>query len=110
MLEIPPVLLVNEDQVQVIPRAELLVDIAERRRQVKAAEEQSYWDRLATDRSTIHNLKLCDRFGFVILVWRCSCRFASDDRKLHVLDLDSNEEEVDLANDNIFEVVSGILC
>lgn len=47
LLEVPPVLLVNEDEVEVISRAELLVHIAERRREVEPAEEQAYWDRLA---------------------------------------------------------------
>jgi hypothetical protein len=37
----------------------------------------------------------------------CSCRFSPDNREFHVLDFDSNEEEVDFANDDVFQVVSG---
>ncbi len=37
LLEVPPVLLVDEYKVQVIPNAELLVHFSERRSQVKAA-------------------------------------------------------------------------
>ena len=47
MLEVPPVFLVDEDEVEVISRAELLVHVAERRRQVEAPEEESDGDRLA---------------------------------------------------------------
>ena len=47
LLEVPPVLLVDEDEVEVISRAELLVHVAERRREVEATEEEPYWDRLA---------------------------------------------------------------
>jgi len=39
LLEIPPVLLVYEDEVEIVPDAEFLVDIAERRCQVKATKE-----------------------------------------------------------------------
>ena len=49
LLEVPPVLLVDEDEVQVISCAELLVHIAEGRRKVEAAEEESYWDRFTWD-------------------------------------------------------------
>ena len=47
LLEVPPVLLVDEDEVEVISRAELLVDVPERRREVEATQEQPYRDRLA---------------------------------------------------------------
>ena len=47
LLEVPPVLLVDENEVEVVSRAELLVDVSERRREVEAAQEQPYWDRLA---------------------------------------------------------------
>ena len=46
LLEVPPVLLVDEDEVEVISGAELLVHVAERRCEVKAAEEEAYRDGL----------------------------------------------------------------
>ena len=46
LLEVPPVLLVDEDEVEVISRAELLVHVAERRCEVKPAEEKPYRDGL----------------------------------------------------------------
>ena len=49
LLEVPPVLLVDENEVEVISCAELLVHVAEGRREVEAAEEESYWDRFAWD-------------------------------------------------------------
>lgn len=39
-LEVPTVLLVNENEIEVVPRAELLVDIAEGGSELKATEEQ----------------------------------------------------------------------
>ena len=47
LLEVPPVLLVDENEVEVISRAELLVHVPERRREVEAAQEEPYGDRLA---------------------------------------------------------------
>ena len=49
LLEVPPVLLVDEDEVEIISCAELLVHVAEGRREVEAAEEEPYWDRFAWD-------------------------------------------------------------
>ena len=61
----------------------------------------SYW-------RTVHNLELGNRLALVVLVrWRACC-FAPDDRQLHVLDLDAHEEEVNLANDDVLEVVSAV--
>jgi len=37
LLEVTPVLFVDEDEVEVVPRAELLIDVAEGRGQVDAA-------------------------------------------------------------------------
>ena len=47
LFEVASVLLVDEDEVQVVPRAELLVDITERRREVESAEEQPDRNRLS---------------------------------------------------------------
>ena len=46
LLEVPSVLFVYEDEVEVISRAELLVHITERRREVEAAKEEPYRDGL----------------------------------------------------------------
>lgn len=78
----------------------------------------------------VHDLKLGDRLALIVLIRRCSercvslqsvteylersawvarrtCsrRFSPDDAQLHVLDLDPHEEEVDLADDDVLEVV-----
>jgi hypothetical protein len=47
LLEVSSVLLVNEDQVQVVPCRELLVDVTECWCELEAAKEESDWDRLA---------------------------------------------------------------
>ena len=46
LFEVPPVLLVDEDEVEVVPYAELLVHLAESRRELEAAQEQPYRDGL----------------------------------------------------------------
>ena len=43
LLKVPPVLLVYENQVEVVPHGEFLVDVSECRRQLEASEEQPYW-------------------------------------------------------------------
>ncbi len=49
----------------------------------------------------IHDLVFGDGFTLVVLVrWRAGS-LASDDGELHMLDLDSNEQKVDLADDNV---------
>lgn len=47
LLEVASSVFVNEDKREVVARRELLVDFAERRRQIEAAEEEADWDRLA---------------------------------------------------------------
>lgn len=55
---------------------------------------------------TVHDLKLGDRLTLVVLVRRGPRRLSTDDRKLHVLDLYPDEEEVDLPDDDILQVIS----
>ena len=49
LLEVPPVFFVDEDEVEVVARAEFLVDVAEGRSEVEAAEEETYGDRFAAN-------------------------------------------------------------
>ena len=56
-------------------------------------------------RRAIHNLKLGDRLALVVLVGRGARRLAADDGELHVLDLDAHQQEVDLADDDVLQVV-----
>ena len=56
LLEVPPVLLVDEDEVEVISRAELLVHVPECWREVEPSKEQAYRDRLACAQQSAHDL------------------------------------------------------
>ena len=47
LLEVSPVLLVDEDEVEVVAGRELLVHVPEGRREVEAAEEEAYGDGFA---------------------------------------------------------------
>jgi hypothetical protein len=52
------------------------------------------------------DLKLGDGLALVVLIRRSSRRLSPNDGKLHVLDLDADEEKVDLADDDVFQVIS----
>lgn len=52
---------------------------------------------------SIHNLELGCRLAFIILIRYSSSRF---DGYFHMLDLDPGEEEMDFADDHVFEEVS----
>lgn len=124
LLEIASVLLVDKDQVKVVSSAELLVHVAERRSELKSSKEQSNGDRFAYEQKmvrcfgsipassvhtsyggSVHYLEFGNGFALVVLVRCRTRRLTTNDRKLHVLNLDSNQQEVNLANDNILEVV-----
>ena len=62
LLEVPPGVLVYQHQAQVVPRRELLVDVAERRRQVEAAEEEADRDGLAARGGPVHDLFVFGEF------------------------------------------------
>lgn len=47
LLEVTPILFINEDQIQVIASAEFLIHVSERWRQIKATKEQPDRNRLA---------------------------------------------------------------
>ena len=64
------------------------------------------WLWLTSDWCTVHDLELRDRLALVVLVWWRARSLATDNRKLHMLDLDADEQEVDLADDDVFQVVS----
>lgn len=108
LLEVPPVFLVDQNQIKIVARAKLLVDVAEGRCQFKASEEESDGDRFTANGSTVHDLEFGDGLGFVVLVRSCTCCLAANNGKFHVLDLDADEEEVDLSDDDVFEVVSAL--
>lgn len=108
LLKVSPILLINQDEIQVIPCAELLVDIPERRCQFESSQEQPDRNGLASNWRAVHDLEFGNGFGFVVLVGCCSGRFSTDDGELHVFDLDSDQKEVNFAHDYVFEVVSEV--
>lgn len=67
--------------------------------------KESCWGTLTTHGGAVHDFELGYRLGFVVLVGWCAGRFTTDDGEFHVFDLDAHEEEVDLADDDVFQVV-----
>ena len=47
LLEVSPILFIDKDEIEIVTRAELLVQIAEGRSEVEAAQEEADRDRLA---------------------------------------------------------------
>lgn len=63
------------------------------------------WERTSHWRA-VHDFKLGDRLALIILVGRRARRLAPDDGEFHVLDLYAYQEEVNLADDDVFQMVS----
>lgn len=59
----------------------------------------------AFDRGAVHDFILADDFRFVSWIRTHSGSFASSEFDLHVLELDADEEEIDAADDHVFEVI-----
>ena len=109
LLEVATILLVHEHQVQVVLDAELVVDVAVRRRElpVDAREEQAHGDTLPPHRRAVHDLELDHGLRFVEEIGAGASRLTADHGQLHVLYLDPHEQEVNLADDDVVQVVLG---
>ena len=66
------------------------------------------WAKHTSDWSTIHDLELRDCFTLVVLIRSGSGSLSADDRELHVLDLYADEQEVDLADDDILQMIPAL--
>ena len=71
LLEVPPLLLVHQDQVEVVADTELLVDIPHGGREVVAGQEETDGDGLPSHWSTVHDLILSNLFILSVDVGRC---------------------------------------
>jgi hypothetical protein len=58
-----------------------------------------------SDRSAIHDFKLCDCFALVVLIWWGAGCLASYYRKFHMLDFDTNKQKIYLANNHVLQVI-----
>jgi hypothetical protein len=61
-----------------------------------------------SDRSAIHNFKLCDCFALIVLIWWGASCFASYYRKLHMLDFDTNKQKIYLADNHVLQMIPDI--
>lgn len=62
--------------------------------------------RLTSHRCAIHDFELCDCLTLVVLIRNRTGRLTPDNGEFHMLDLDSNKQEINLANNHIFQVIS----
>ena len=64
---------------------------------------------LPSDWGPIHDLVLGNCLVLVEGVRPASCRLSLYDRNLHVLDLDPDQEEIDLADNHVLQVIFGLV-
>lgn len=105
LLEIPPRILINQDQAQIVPRTIFLIHVAKRRRQIKTSQKQSNGNRLPATRTPIHNFKAHQRLRLIVLIRRHTRRFASNDGEFHMANFEADEQEVDATHNDIFEMI-----
>ena len=109
LLEVSPILLIDQDQVDVVLDRELVVHVAIRRGEREAAQEQPDRDRLAPHRRPVHDIKLRDRLRLVVQARPGARGFSPPDLDLHVLDFDPHEKKADLAENHVLHVVFGLV-
>mmetsp|Transcript_13364 Transcript_13364/g.56509 ORF Transcript_13364/g.56509 Transcript_13364/m.56509 type:complete len:371 (+) Transcript_13364:1152-2264(+) len=108
LLEVPPVLLVHQHQVEVVLDAEPVAHVLVRGRQVVRRQEQPHRYALPPDGRAVHDLVLGDGLALVVRVRPRPGALSPANLNLHVLDLDPHEQEKYLTHDDIFKVVLGL--
>ena len=112
LLEIPPILLVHENQVEVVLQAELISDVPVRRGQSGryALQKKSNGYAFPLHGSSVHNFKLYHGFAFVEERRARSCGFSTYQRQLHVFDFNADQQEVDFPNDYVRQAIIYLCC
>merc|ERR1712106_156531 len=105
LLEVPPLLLVYQNQVQVVPDRKLLVDVPHGGGEVVSSKEDPDGNTLPPDWRPVHYLVLGYCLVLVEGVGPAAGRLTFYNRDLHVLDLDSHQKKVNFPDNNALEVV-----
>lgn len=107
LLEVSSLLFVHQHQIEIISYGKLLIDILHGWREVVSRQEESNRYRFPSDRRTIHYFIL--RYVLIVIegVLPNSSGLFLDDRNLHVLYLDSHQQKVDFAHNDILQVIPG---
>ena len=105
LAEVPPVVNVDEDEVEVVAHAELVVHVAVRGRELVGAEVEADGNNLAAHGGAVHDLELGDVVALIEGVGTRAQGLALDDHNLHVLDLETDEQDVNLAHHDVLEIV-----
>lgn len=106
LLEISPVLFVHQHKIEIVACAELLIHVSECRSEFEPAQEEPYGYCFSAYGCPVHDFEFGDGFALVVLVWHGTCSFPTNNRQFHVFDLDADQKEIDLSNNDIFQVVS----
>jgi hypothetical protein len=61
--------------------------------------------KVTSNRSPVHDFKLCNCFAFIVLVGCSPCTFAPYDGEFHVFDFDADEEKVDFADNHVAKMI-----
>jgi len=111
LFEVAAVFFVDEYEIEVIADGEFVVNVLVTRTDRIRREEETDGNRFAADRCAVHDLVLCDvltiRIGLTADAGRSGLALNDDD--LHMLDLDTDEQEVDLADDYVLQMILGLV-
>ena len=102
LLEIAPLLFIDQDQIEVVSDREFLVDVSHSGRQVVSGKKDANRYTLPSDRRTVHNFIFRDRLILVEYVGTGTRRLPAYNCNLHVPDLDPHQQEIDFAHYDIF--------
>lgn len=107
LLEVAPVLLIHQDEIQKVFDAEAVVHVFHGGGKIVGRQEKTDGDDLATSRRPVHDLKFGHRIALGSSSGAGAHGFSPLDLQLHVLDLHANQQEVDAANHRILKVKVG---
>ena len=104
LLEVPPFLFVNKNQIQEIPTLESIVHILVRWSQICACKIESDWNAFSLDRCAIHYFKFIEVLSLSDRILSTTYDFFSYYAELHMFNFDSHQVEKDLTQNAIFQM------
>mmetsp|Transcript_1081 Transcript_1081/g.2535 ORF Transcript_1081/g.2535 Transcript_1081/m.2535 type:complete len:252 (+) Transcript_1081:258-1013(+) len=105
LLEVPPLLLVHQHQVQEVPHAELVVDVLVGWGELVRRKEQPDGDVFAAHGRAVHYFVLGQRLALVVQVGARAGGLPAPYLDLHVLELDAHQQEVYLPHNGVQQAV-----
>lgn len=109
LLEVAPVLLIKQDQVDRVLDAEPIVYVLVARPQLNSLQVHPDGHDLSPVRAAVHDLELDHCLGLRLRGGACAEGLLPDEGDLHALEFDLDEMEANPAHDDVPEVVEGLV-